>query len=125
MGVIRRVPSGTRAAGAGPGKESFTSGHSGQSVPKIKRHIHQEWPRPGAWPGMDDEVCGVSGLKYRVPSKWSESRCCALSVSAPGSLLPVGSDREHASARKRINIPNPNFTMVFISISDYPLRVVL
>src|SRR5512145_1305170 len=105
-GVMLRVPTGTLAAGAGPVIEFVSCGHSGQSVPKIKRHIHQPRPLGGVWFGLGDEGWEVSGLKKSRPSKWSEI-CPVFSASMPGSVLPAVNDKKTDSTRERIRAPNP------------------
>lgn len=112
---MRRVPPVARFTGEGPGEESLASGHSGQSVPKTKRHIHQERPRTGVCPGMDDKGPVMLGLKYKAPSKWFETRD-DFSVLVAEFALNEGCDREHARARERMKTPNPYFAVVFKTV---------
>ena len=75
---------------------------------------------------MDDKGCVMSGLKYKAPSKWFETRD-DFSVLVAEFILTEGCDREHASARERMKMPNPYFAAVFKTVlsPDYFLRALL
>lgn len=67
-----------------------------------------------ARPGGGDGCSGRPGLKYRVPSKRSDSSC-TCSGEAPGSPARAQSGRKQVSVRKKMNRPSPRFISRYIS----------